>query len=114
MDELNHDFQALALEGRAMGEVSVHTIIFVSLHVFCSLSQEFLLSLICCPYSSFSQARSSGNLMIQGRMDQKGSFWTSGETVPGDPLVICVPRCLNLLVHECVFILKDQVFIHFF
>jgi hypothetical protein len=22
MDELNHDFQALALEGRAMGEVS--------------------------------------------------------------------------------------------
>lgn len=23
MDELNHDFQALALEGRAMGEVSM-------------------------------------------------------------------------------------------
>lgn len=24
MDELNHDFQALALEGRVMGEVRVH------------------------------------------------------------------------------------------
>lgn len=24
MDELNHDFQALALEGRVMGEVRIH------------------------------------------------------------------------------------------
>lgn len=30
MDELNHDFQALALEGRAMGEVSEH----ILLHFF--------------------------------------------------------------------------------
>lgn len=30
MDELNHDFQALALEGRAMGEVRVLTFL-----IFC-------------------------------------------------------------------------------
>lgn len=28
MDELNHDFQALALEGRAMGEVSNVSFLF--------------------------------------------------------------------------------------
>lgn len=34
MDELNHDFQALALEGRVMGEVRVHITNIVSLPTF--------------------------------------------------------------------------------
>lgn len=52
MDELNHDFQALALEGRVMGEVSVNITnilfptvsLFKPLHFFLFLFSQQLLT----------------------------------------------------------------------
>lgn len=35
--------------------------------------------------------------MIRGKMDQKESFWTSGETVLGEPLVINCPALAYLV-----------------
>lgn len=42
--------------------------------------------------------------MIQGKMDQKGSFWTSGETALGEPLV-CVCRWHGCILHSVFFLL---------
>lgn len=105
MDELNHDFQALALEGRVMGEVRVHiTNFYLVTHFlfFTSyLKSFFFFFFICCSHSSSSQEKNSGSLMIRGRMDQRGSFLTSGETVPGEPLVIAVYSYIKLHMYVC-------------
>lgn len=49
--------------------------------------------------SSSLLGRSFGKPMIQGKMDQKGSFWTSGETALGELLV-----CVRLRCNGCIYI----------
>uniref|UniRef100_A0A672RXU5 Pumilio homolog 1 n=1 Tax=Sinocyclocheilus grahami TaxID=75366 RepID=A0A672RXU5_SINGR len=49
--------------------------------------------------SSSLLGRSFGKSMIQGKMDQKASFWTSGETALGELLV-----CMRLRCNGCIYI----------
>ncbi|XP_058538592.1 pumilio homolog 2 isoform X3 [Neofelis nebulosa] len=79
---MNHDFQALALESRGMGEAAGNLLGFPSLPV--SLSPVFSSF-----PDSFCLPKSFGNLMIQQKMDKKAYFlgMMNGERLHGELLV---------------------------